>query len=338
MGIGELAGIVAACANPMGEPDVSERTYKIELTPPNIEPYRLGNTGVEFVTTLDADKSGPHVVVNAITHGNEICGAIAVDFLFRHGVRPTRGKLTLSFANYEAYIRFDPSAPTATRFVDEDFNRLWTPEVLDGARDTVELRRARELRPIVEQADVLLDIHSMHTTCAPLIIAGPLAKGRDLATAVGFPGHVVMDAGHAAGRRLRDYAGFGDPASAKNAMLVECGQHWEAASGPVAIETTLRFLRHLDVIDPAFADAHLPEAPPAPQKLIEVTKAVTIKTDRFVYGRDLSGLEVIPKTGTVLAHDGDEPIATPYDDCVLIMPSQRLTLGTTAVRFGRYIA
>ncbi len=338
LGIGGRGGIVAARAKPRGDSEVSEKTYKIELTSPTIEPYRRGNTGVDFVTTLEGDRPGPHVMVNAVTHGNELCGAIAVDFLFKHGVRPSRGRLTLSFANHEAYRRFDPSDPTATRFVDEDFNRLWSPEVLDGGRDSLELRRARALRPIVEQADFLLDIHSMQTECAPLIMAGPLPKGRDLATAVGYPGHIVMDAGHAAGRRLRDFTGFGDAASAKNAMLVECGQHWEASSGQVAIESTLRFLRHLDVIDPAFAAAHLPASPPPPQKLIEVTKAVTIETDRFVFDRDLNGLEVIPTAGTVLAHDGDEPVATPYDDCVLIMPSRRLKPGQTAVRFGRYVA
>ena len=42
--------------------------------------------------------------------------------------------------------------------------------------------------------------------------------------------------------------------------------------------------------------------------------------------------------GTVMAHDGEEPIVTPYDDCVLIMPSRRRQRGQTAVRFGRYIA
>ncbi len=338
MGIGGLGGIVAVLPKPNGGSKVSEKTYKIELTPPDIAPYRSGNTGVDFVTTWDSNEPGPHVMVNAVVHGNESCGAVAVDFLFKHGIRPTRGKLTLSFANHEAYQRFDPSDPSATRFVDEDFNRLWSPEVLEGPRDSVELRRARALRPIIDEADYLLDIHSMQTKCAPLSMAGPLPKGRELAAAIGFPAHVVIDAGHAAGRRMRDYGGFGDPLSAKNAILVECGQHWEASSGPVAIESTLRFLRHLDVIDPGFASAHLREAPPAPQKFIEGTEAVTIKTDRFEFVDEFYGLEAIPTAGTVVAHDGEEPIVTPYDDCVLIMPSRRRQRGQTAVRFGRYIA
>ena len=35
---------------------------------------------------------------------------------------------------------------------------------------------------------------------------------------------------------------------------------------------------------------------------------------------------------------GDVPVATPYDHCVLIMPSKRLQRGQTAVRLGRFVA
>ena len=316
---------------------MTDDRYPIELTAPDISPYRAGNTGIDYVTTFDSGAPGPHVMVNAVTHGNEICGAIALDFLFRHEVRPTRGWLTLSFANAEAYLRFDPALATATRFVDEDFNRLWTAEILEGPRDSVELRRARELRPTFDGVDFLLDIHSMQHTTTPLSMAGPLAKGRALAAAVGFPSRVVMDAGHAAGRRLRDYAGFADPASAKCAALIECGQHWEASSAEVAIEAALRFLRHFDMIDPELAADNVSDEPLPPQTVIEVTQAVTIKTEAFAFVREFGGLEVIPAAGTVLAHDGDEAIATPHDDCVLVMTSRRFKPGRTAVRLGRYV-
>ena len=214
-------------------------TTRIELTPPDISGYAEGNTGIPYYTTFDSGKPGPHILINAVTHGNELCGAIAVEFLFRHDVRPTRGKLSLGFANFMAFLKFDPAAPTGSRYVDEDINRLWSPEVLDGPRDTLELQRARELRPFIDTVDVLLDLHSMQQSSPPLMLSGPLAKGRMLAAGVGFPTHVVSDEGHAAGNRLRDYAAFGDPNSPKNALLVECGQHWEADSAVVALETTL---------------------------------------------------------------------------------------------------
>jgi len=38
----------------------------------------------------------------------------------------------------------------------------------------------------------------------------------------------------------------------------------------------------------------------------------------------------------VIAEDGGQAICTPYDDCVLIMPSRRLAPGQTAVRLGRF--
>ena len=75
-----------------------------------------------------------------------------------------------------------------------------------------------------------------------------------------------------------------------------------------------------------------------PQKFIEVVDVVTIKTPAFRFVEAYQGLEVIPKAGTVLGYDQDEEITTPCDDCVLIMPSQRLFPGHTAVRLGRLLS
>ena len=230
---------------------MADELYTVELRAPDISPYREGNTGIPYVTTFDSGKPGPHVMVNAVTHGNELCGAIAVDFLFRNAVRPTSGKLTLSFANVAAFLSFDPEKPTLSRFVDEDFNRVWDVATLEGPRQSVELKRAREFRPAVDHADFILDIHSMQHATAPLMMAGTLDKSVALARKVGIPELIVCDAGHAAGKRMRDYRGFGDPSSPKTALLIECGQHWEKSSEDVAIATTLSFLAVLDVLDPA---------------------------------------------------------------------------------------
>lgn len=310
--------------------------YPVNLAAPDIGAYRAGNTGVDYVTTFDSGKSGPHVMISAAVHGNELCGALALDWLFKLGVRPKVGRLTLAFMNVQAFLSFDPADPTASRFVDEDFNRLWDAATLDGPRDSAELRRARQVRPIVDTVDRLLDIHSMQHATGALMLAGPLDKGRRLAEGVGVPELVVMDEGHAAGRRMRDYRDFRDPASPRDALLVECGQHWEKSSEILAKETALRFLLFTGMVDMDFAGPHLGPTPPR-QKIVEVTQPVTIKSDRFRFAADYRGLEVIAKAGTILGHDGDEPVRTPHDDCVLIMPSRRLNRGATAVRLGRFI-
>jgi predicted deacylase len=317
---------------------LTETAYRIELKPPDITAYRSGNTGIDFVTTFDSGKDGPHVLVNALTHGNELCGAIALDFLFRHGVRPVRGRLTLCFANVAAYRCFDPARPGASRFVDEDFNRVWSPQVLEGARNSVELIRARTLRPVYDTADLLLDLHSMQHATPPLVLCGVTERGRQLAQAVGVPEWIVSDSGHASGRRLLDYAGFADPAGSKTALLAECGQHWERDAASVAIETTLRFLLATGTIDPDFAAPHLKRVPPPEQKVIEITDAVTMKGSDLVYEADYVGMEIIGRKGTLIARDDSTEIRTPYDNCVLIMPSRRLRRGQTAVRLGRIVS
>lgn len=315
---------------------MSQEHYPVNIQAPDISPYRKGNTGIDYVTTLDSGESGPHVMLSAVVHGNELCGAIALDYLMRHEVRPVAGKLTLAFMNVAAFDTFDAANPTTSRFVDEDFNRLWTREVLDGDRDSVELRRARAVRPIVDTVDYLLDIHSMQHTTVPLMMCGPLEKGRQLARDLTSPQHVVSDAGHSAGRRMRDYEAFSDASSPRNALLVECGQHWEPPSVQVAKEISLRFLARYEVVDPAFVTEHLTAAAPLQQQLIEVTGPVTIETDDFRFTEVFRGMEVIENKGTLIGWDGKTEVRTPYDDCVLIMPSQRLHRGASAVRFGRY--
>ncbi len=317
---------------------MTDQTYAVEIHPVDISPYAEGNTGIPYVTTFDSGQPGPHVMVMAVTHGNELCGAIAVDWLFKQGVQPRQGKLSLGFSNWRAYQSFDENNPLASRFVDEDINRVWDVSTLEGDRNTVETERARELRPIIDEVDLLLDIHSMTTFCEPLMLSGPLEKGRELAKTVSIPEYVVCDEGHAAGKRMRDYGGFGDPASPKNALLVECGQHWEKRSEQVAHDVTLRFLESAGVVDGDFVAANMRDSAQPEQKIIEVSGPYTITAEQPFTWKDVyTGFEVIEKAGTVLGWDGDKEVGTPYDNCVLIMPNRLKARGHSAVRFGRYV-
>ncbi len=310
--------------------------YAVELSAPDISPYRASNTGVDYITTFDSRKPGPHVMVNAITHGNEICGALAVDRLFKMNLRPVRGKLSLSFANVDAFHRFDKNLPHASRFIDEDFNRVWTSATLDGPRKSVELTRARAMRPVIDQIDFLLDIHSMHDPHGPVMISGPLDKGIELSKRVGVPEFVVADVGHANGTRMRDYGGFGDPQSHKAALLVECGQHWEHASEHLAWQTTWRFLRTLGVVDLDLANAQIDASLVAEQKIVRVTEALIASSLDYKFAAGLKGLSIVPRKGDLIASDAGNPVRAPYDNCVLIMPTLvHVKPGLTAVRIGR---
>ncbi len=315
--------------------------YPLEVEFPAIDKWQHGNTGVDYVHSIDSGIAGPHVMILALMHGNEVSGAITVDRLLQAGLQPLKGRITLGFANVEAYRRFDARNPDATRYVDEDMNRVWSSSRLDGAEDSAELRRARQLRPIIDTVDYMLDLHSMHEEAPPLIVSGPLEKGIRFAAEVGAPEHVIIDAGHPNGKRMRDYAGFGDPASAKNALLIETGQHFSARSKEVAMDSACRFLIATGAMAASELSAFMLAAEPAQaqQRFIRVTEPVVATSYDFEFAEDYRGMEIIAKAGTVIAREGEREFVTPYDNCVIVMPSLRhLGPGVTVVRLGHIVA
>ncbi|UXH78099.1 succinylglutamate desuccinylase/aspartoacylase domain-containing protein [Roseateles amylovorans] len=324
----------------MSLPTPHDHTIDLQLAPPDLRPWREGGSGVDHVHVRASGRPGPTVMLQALTHGNELCGAIALDWLLRQDVRPLHGRLVLAFANMAAFNRFDARSPFESRCVDEDLNRVWEDAVLHGPGDTLELRRARELRPFIDSADVLLDLHSMQEAGAPpLAICGMTDKSLSLARALGQPETLLVDTGHAGGLRLIDRGGFADPASPRQALLIECGAHWEAVSAEMAIDVSLRFLRHLGMVDAAWADAHLRCPLPPRQRLLRVGEGIAARSQAFQFLMPTHHLMVIPRAGTLLAEDQGHRFVTPHDDCVLVMPSHRAgQAGQTMVRLGRYEA
>jgi hypothetical protein len=235
---------------------------------------------------------------------------------------------------------WDPQNPDGNRYVEEDFNRVWSDEVLNGPRDSVELRRARELVAYIDTADYLLDLHSMSAPSAPLMVCGVRPKGGqksvNLSAKIGLPEWLMMDTGHANGLRMIERAAFGDPHKHNTAILLEAGQHWEKACEQIARETTLKFLKVTGVADAQWVDARC-SLPAVEQKVVQVTEGYAAKSLDFEWLDVYNGLEVIEQAGKALAEDAGHTLRTPYDNAVLVMPtrSKRFAVGNTMVRFGR---
>ncbi len=303
--------------------------FDVAITSPNLKPWRAGNTGTAGFWRFDATTPGPHAVITALIHGNEIAGACVLADLLTRGVRPLRGSLTLGFCNLTAFDRFDPANPTATRFVDEDMNRVWDETLLASPRQSTELTRARAIQPLIADADALLDLHSMLWPSDPLLLCGPTQRGARLAASIGTPTLVVADHGHAAGRRLIDYAPFTTPNSPRTAILAEAGQHWQPTTITAMAACVDGFLASLGMA-PA-----IPK--PTQSRMAEVTTVITAQTGGFAFLRAFRGGEIIADSGTLIALDGAREIRTPHNNCLLIMPSLKPSRGHTAVRLAKFV-
>jgi len=171
------------------------------------------------------------------------------------------------------------------------------------------------------------------------MVCGMVDKNAAFARARGQPADLLIDTGHPAGLRMIDRGAFGDPASPKKALLIECGQHWEAAAADVAIDTLVRFLGLTAQAPAAWVQAHARVPLPPVQRVVRVTEAIVARSRDFRFLVPTDGLGVVEHAGTPIATDGDQVFTTPYDNAVLVMPGvNNLKPGGTAVRLGRFEA
>ena len=309
----------------------------LEVLPRDLSAYRAGNTGIDYVHRFDSGRPGPHVLINALTHGNEICGMVAATHLLDAGVRPRIGTLTVSFAHVEAYAAFRPDAPFENRQLVHNLNRVWSDEWLDGPEHSPELKRARELRPVVAAADHILDIHSTSQDVPPFwVYPGFERNGRAalaLGAASGVALHLLMPQGLGSGTPLIQHGRHGRADDrAGVALVVECGQHFLRASAEVAQRATLNFLAYFGLIE-------APEpATPAPQRRFELLQTCMVRTPDFRFVRPLIGLESFAQ-GELIATDGEAgEIRAPCDDCTVMMPTREPIVGREAVYLTRPLA
>jgi predicted deacylase len=311
---------------------MSQALPDIEVTPRDLSAYRAGNTGIDYVHRFESGRPGPHVMINALTHGNEFCGMVAVCHLLDSGVRPKIGTLTLSFANVAAYETFDPARPFESRLITHNLNRIWSTAWLDGPEDSVELRRARAMRPAVAAADHILDIHSTSQDVVPFWVYPAFERNAAVALALPRPQvHLVMPAGLGSGTPLIQYGMHGSIDGTGAAMVVECGQHFKQSSGDLATEVAMNFLGHFGLVD-----RQVPP-PSAPHRRFELLRTHVIQNESFAFTRPVIGFETFAN-GQLIATDGALEIRALCDDCTIFMPARTAIVGREGVYLTKPLA
>jgi succinylglutamate desuccinylase len=97
-----------------------------------------------------------HVLIGCAIHGNEhgtLPAACEFVELLKSGTVQNQGPVTVLLGNTEAAL-------ADKRFLEEDFNRVFT---FDRPAQSLERRLAERVRPILDVADVFLDLHQTQT-------------------------------------------------------------------------------------------------------------------------------------------------------------------------------
>jgi len=114
-----------------------------------IRPWEKGEA--PYIHVQESGKPGPTVMLAALTHGNEVSGAIVVDALLARALKAAQRHADLLVQQLRGLSALRSKNPFKSRMIDEDFNRTWGR--LDQPATTLETRRAQVVRPFVERAD-----------------------------------------------------------------------------------------------------------------------------------------------------------------------------------------
>ncbi len=252
---------------------------------------------------LKGTESGKDLVILAGVHGNETCGIQAFEEVLPK-LRIERGTVTFILGNPRAIEK-------GVRFTEVNLNRMFRPdsELPESVFPTYEYQRSRELMPLLEGADAVLDIHSSGTKeSIPFTIS--TKSNLSISKQFGFPiasyGWDSVEPG--ATDDFVDRAGG-------HGFCIECGYHDDPDAVQRSKDAIYTFLAEYNAISPV-------QKPLSDfGRVIKVTGLYKSKTD-FVPTCSFSDFEPV-LGGVILGTDGGNPVVMPANGIVIFVRARQ---------------
>lgn len=269
--------------------------------------------------TFESGVPGKNVLITGAVHGNEPCGAIALQELVE---KFEQGELSLTSGTLVVVPVCNPEAyKQKVRQTEENLNRVFyhtdTPK-------TYEQKLAQQILSLIDWADVMVDLHSISGTGHSFALVESDDKDlfdyvRQIAShymVCGFSDLLVR-------KNIGDFHTTQKYAveTGKLATVMECGNHDLPETITTAKITIQKLFDYLGNVKGAFYK--IPEMP-AP-KVIRM-EDVFYKTKEGRYTKNWLNFEPIKKDTVIALYDDGEEIKAPCD-CVMVMPGQFTKIG-----------
>jgi len=264
------------------------------------------DASIPGVIHIRANHPGPRVVMFSGTHGDEISGIHALEKLFFDLFTSSRtllrGSLTL--------VRVNALAIAAERrYIKYNVNRMFRDEYgPEIDRDAYEYTRVQELKPLMQNCDYFLDLHSAPIAQEPFIVAEQQAAG--FYAQLGLPYIIMGWNKFSGGPTGGDGENYANKYGAKAATL-ESGSHFEKRSDDVAYRTVLSLLSLLGMID------GIEDKASGAAEIIDMYAVVTKEAADFRYAGEVSNFKRFARND-VFAYQNGKPLAVDEDSYLLI--------------------
>jgi predicted deacylase len=273
---------------------------------------------------FDGKKKGPAFLVLGAIHGNEKCGTQGIGravMELRSGIFAlTSGSLTCApICNPAAYAQ-------NRRMTEVNLNRVICK---NGAPARYEEKIAQHIVTLIEEADIVLDLHSYSQGARPfLFLDNDTPENRAFAAALDIPYWVTgWDDVYAQKQDLNagDTMSFAKQAG-KTGLLIECGTHDDPAAVQIAYQSLRAALAHFRMAEP------FTRTPPRKPQVNRMTH-ILVKEQDGEFVKDWQHLDPVQKGETVLTHADGSAYAAPSDG-VILLPNPRAEIGDEWIYFG----
>lgn len=269
------------------------------------------------------DLPGPRIGILGTIHGNETCGLEVLRQLRREA---EAGQLPLAGGTL-VLIHGNPAATEAgVRFLGEDLNRILDYGFIETLRRqawTPEHHRAVALRPVLEELDALLDLHSATEETPPFAIANDVAEAYALASRLGMA-HVTRAWSDVSERvTIGVLQRRGRPG-----LSVECGRHGTDDAVVEGMRLARGYLVATGVVHG--------ELPPAVDTVVlEVREVLKKPSAEFRFASPLRGLEELP-AGHLIGSDGTIQVRC-SEPSVALLPNDGVAVGDDILYLARRV-
>ena len=270
--------------------------------------------------SASADFPRPYVGVGGAMHGDEPCGALAIqriagDFESRM-LAPAQGTVFLIHANPKATSLGRRHTPEG-----EDLNRLWSFDFTRRLRQEAwgyEHHRAVELKEVLGDLDLFLDLHSAKTETPAFGVSNGEAEIDEIAQRIGLS--FVVESWYGLADKV--IIGFLKLAGVP-ALSVECGAHGDPDIAAKAHRIAMSFLRATGAV----ADEQ--EGLGEQVRRVRVVETITRPSQEFHFGAPWTGFQRI-EPGTLIGRDRVTEIRA-AQSCYAVLPNEHVAVGEDVV-------
>lgn len=270
--------------------------------------------------SASADWPRPYIGVCGSIHGDEPCGALAIQRiagdLESRALAPAKGTVFLIHANQKATSLGRRHTPEG-----EDLNRLWDFAFTDTLRTEAwgyEHHRVLELKEVLGDLDVLLDLHSAKAPTPAFGVSNGEGDIDEIAKHVGLSFLVQSWYG------LADKVIIGFlKLSGTPALSVECGAHSDPEIVEKAYRIAMSFLRTTGAIDDG------KQTNGNDVQTVHVVETITRPSEEFHFGAPWTGFQQL-EPGALVGRDRVTEIRVSRA-CYAVLPNEDVEVGDDVI-------